>query len=391
MADIVYNNPTSPTSVTEVTFNTWRSGATAYIRAVVSVTLVYPSGFFNYDGEINFNMWCSGASTSANIKSYSDRWAVGTPRTRTRECTMSITNIGTSIEVGCNVTVPPGHSSIAMPDQYRTLGIPSYNPPSAPTWSNITPNSCSINAAPLITWGGASAGSLGRLYYDVEVRSTKSSGGWTDWLRIANAQSPTSYQEIVLKNMNVYNQKPYVGVQYQYRIRSSDSSYATSGWITAPTLNVGFGSPTPPTSCNFSDSSIKKDGSIKLTWSGASGGTGSITSYQLEYRYYNHKTSKWTSWTSIYSGASTSYTFTITKFISAATNGDLIQFRILTKNSWGQSSTYLTTSSISVRGNQMWIKVNGTWKEGDTYLKVNNKWVEATPYIKINGVWKETT
>ena len=72
-------------------------------------------------------------------------------------------------------------------------------------------------------------------------------------------------------------------------------------------------------------------------------------------------------------------------------NGDLIQFRIRVKNSWGQYSTYLTTSSVPVRGNQMWIKINGTWVEGDTYLKVNGAWVEATPYIKRNGVWYETT
>ena len=49
------------------------------------------------------------------------------------------------------------------------------------------------------------------------------------------------------------------------------------------------------------------------------------------------------------------------------------------------------TSSISVRGNQMWIKINGSWIEGDTYFKINGSWVEATPYIKIDGSWKETS
>lgn len=391
MADIVYNNTNSPTSRTEVTFNSWRDGATVYIRAVVSVTLVYSSGYFNYDGEINFNMWTGVSSTSANIKGYSDRWTKGSPRTRTRECTMSFTSTGNSIQVGCNVTVPSGHVSIAMPDQYLWIDFPSFNPPSTPTWSNINPNPCGINARPLITWGGASAGSLGRLYYDVEVRSTRESGGWTDWLRISSAQVNTSYQEIVISGMNVYNQKPYVGVKYQYRIRSSDGSYATSGWINTPELSISFGSPTPPTTYTFSDKSIKKDGSIIITWSGATGGTGNISGYYLEYKIYNHKTSTWTNWTQIYAGATSSYTFSLPSVYPNATNGDLVQFRIRVKNSWNQYSTYLTTASLSVRGNQMWIKINGAWVEGDTYLKVNGAWVEATPYIKVNGVWYETT
>lgn len=71
-------------------------------------------------------------------------------------------------------------------------------------------------------------------------------------------------------------------------------------------------------------------------------------------------------------------------------NGDIIQFRVRIKNSYGQYSSYLTTTNVPVRGNQMWIKINGTWVEGDAYLKTNNTWVEATPYIKINGAWKET-
>ena len=93
----------------------------------------------------------------------------------------------------------------------------------------------------------------------------------------------------------------------------------------------------------------------------------------------------------MYNGTATSYNFVIANYYKNASNGDLLQFRIRTKNSWGQWSSYTTTSSITIRGNQMWIKINGSWKEGDTYLKVNGSWKEATPYIKINGSWKETS
>ena len=156
-------------------------------------------------------------------------------------------------------------------------------------------------------------------------------------------------------------------------------------------LSVSFTNPTPPTNYTLSDNSIKKDGMIQISWSGGSGGSGSISSYQLDYRIYNHKTSIWTNWTTVYNGTANSYNFKIADYYENASNGDLLQFRIRIYNSWGQWSTYTVTSSISVRGNQMWIKINGSWIEGDTYFKINGSWVEATPYVKIDGSWRETS
>lgn len=535
----------NPTSTASIYIDTSRNGAVVTVTATVVCSLTYSSGYIKYDGEINFNMWCAAARASANIKGYSDRWTQNSARTRTRTCSMSFVSVDSSFALGFNMTIPasrPAGAAFRIGDHYASIGLPGYSAPSAPTWISATPNSCSINASPTMTWGGARAGTLGRLYYDVEVRSTTPSGSWTDWLRISSAQSQASFKEIVLKNMNVHGQKPFVGVKYQYRVRSSDGSYTTSGWI-AVTLNVSFGNPTPPTSYAFSNTSIKKDGSIKVSWSGATGGSGNVASYELEYRIYNHKTSTWSEWIQGYSGNSTSYIFDLSSLYGLAnntysicayhdtslcwavaknstenkalielakysslgsqqcniqyrgdgfykitfvnsgrcvevanavaqdgvqlnqysdngmaaqqwlirknddnsysfiprlnsrlladvkndemkvgtpiilhtydgtrsqrfylnninggeistallSNGDLIQFRIRVKNSWGQYSTYLTTSSVPVRGNQMWIKINGTWVEGDTYLKVNGAWVEATPYIKRNGVWYETT
>lgn len=333
MADISYQNNYSPTSRTEVWFSTWRDGLTVYIKATVSVTLLYSNGYFNYDGEINFNMWAMGSSASANIKSYSDRWSVGTPRTRTRECTISFSSTASSFEVGCNVTVPSGHNAIAMPDQYKWINAPTFNPPTAPTWCNINPNPCNIDDRPTISWGGASAGSMGRIYYDVEVRSTLPSGGWTNWLRIANSQDATYYNEITLRNMNIYGQTPYLGVKYQYQIRSIDSTSAASGWIQSPELTVSFYNPSAPTSYNLSSTSIKKDGEVRISWSGANGGSGNISSYELQYRIYNKNTSQWSSWILGYKGSDTNYTFKVptfysvqdgTYYVQAAANKNLV-------------------------------------------------------------------
>lgn len=318
MALIYQQNWTNPTSTAQIYIDSSRNGATVNVTATVVCTLTYADGYINYNGEINFNMWSHNAHASANIKGYNDRWSVGTARTRTRTCYMSFTDTGSSYQIGFNMTIPdsrPAGAAFRIGDQYQNLGAPAYYAPSAPTWITASPNPCSINGQPLIAWGGANAGSLGRLYYDLEVRSSMPNGNWTDWLRISSAQQGTSYQEVVLSRMNVYSQLPYVGVQYQYRVRSSDGSYTTSGWIST-SLYVSFGSPNPPTSYTLSDNKVKKNGSLMLTWSGGNGGEGKITSYEVEYRIYNHKTSDWSGWIQGYSGNSTSYTLDLSKMYS---------------------------------------------------------------------------
>lgn len=382
---------TSPSGTTEVWIDGARNGVNVTINATVKCTFKYSNDYIAYNGEINFNMWRDANSASANIKGYYDRWYATNEWSRTRTCSMTFPWTGNDIYIGFNVTVPAGNSRFAVGNQEVWVDVPDYIAPGAPTWVNINPNPCSINGAPLITWGGASIGSSGSISYDVNVRSSKPSGGWTDWLSISAAQSATSYQETTLSRMNVFSQTPFVGVKYQYRIRSWDNYSANSGWVNSPELVVSFGNPTPPTSYTLSDNSIKKDGTITVSWSGASGGTGTISAYQLEYRYYDASKSTWSSYSLIYTGSTTKYTFNLSNFITDASNGDQLQFRIRVKNSWGQYSTYLTIPAIPVRGNQMWIKINGNWVEGDTYLKVNGSWVEATPYIKKNGSWYETT
>lgn len=388
MAIVYTGNWDNPTSTASVDITTTRDRASVTITATVTCNLTYSSGYIEYDGEINFNMWCTGGTASANIKSYSDRWSRNTARSRVRTCSMTVTNLDSSILIGFNITPPTGQNVFRTGDQYTTVSLPSFNAPTAPTWIGMSPNPCSITQAPLLYWGGASVGSWGYLYFDVEVRSSTPSGGWTDWLRLRSAQVATSFQETTLSNMNVQGQTPFLGVSYQYRVRSSDGTYSTSDWVTV-TLTVTFGNPTPPTSYTLSNTSVKKDGTITISWSGASGGSGTISSYELEYRIYNNDTSTWGSWTNTYSGTSTTYTYQLDE--DSFSNGDLIQFRIRVKNSWGQYSSYLTTTSVTVRANQMWLKQNDTWVECETYLKVNGTYEEVTPYIKVNGVWYEST
>lgn len=396
MAQIYSQSWTSPTSTATIYMNTYRDGADTIIDATVVCTLTYSSGYIVYDGEINFNMWSGSVSTSANIKGYSDRWAKNTPRTRTRNCSLRVRNLADKISVGFNMTIPssrPADAAFRIADQGTVLNTASYVSPTSPTWANINPNPCGINQSPFIAWGGANAGSLGTLLYDVEVRCTKDKSGnsWTDWLRISSAQSATSYQELVLSYMNVYGVRPFVGIKYQYRVRSTDNYVSVSGWKETPVLNVSFAAPTAPTNYVLSGTTVKKNGNLRISWSGATGGDGSISSYKVSSRYFNHNTNLWTDWRQLYQGNNTSYSFNIPDVYPNARNGDSIQLRISTINSWGQESSYLITMTIKIRGNQIWIKINGDWKEGDLFIKINGDWVEATPYIKVGGDWKEST
>lgn len=396
MAQIYSQSWTNPTSTATIYMDTYRDGADTVIDATVVCTLTYASGYIVYDGEINFNMWSGSVSTSANIKGYSDRWSANTARTRTRTCSMRVRNFSDAISIGFNMTIPdsrPAGAAFRIDTQGTVLGTPSYVVPTIPTWSNVAPNPCGINQAPLITWGGSSAGSLGVLLYDIEVRSTRPTtpATWTNWLRISSAQASTSYQEIILRSMDVLGQLAFVGVQYQYRIRSTDNYYSTSDWRETPVLNVSFTAPTAPTDYILSGTTVKKDGVLRISWSGATGGDGSISSYKVSSRYFNHNTNLWTNWQQLYQGNNDNYSFNIADVYPNARNGDSIQLRISTINSWGQESSYLVTITIQIRGNQIWIKVNGDWKEGDLFIKINGDWVEATPYIKVGGDWKEST
>lgn len=384
----------SPATYTEIWLTSRRSGINIIVDATVKGSFLYPAGggHLAYDGEINFNIWSGSVNNSANLKAYSNKWYASSESSRTRTTSITVATTASSIDVSFNVVCPASDPhAMSVATTTVTLGDTAYSAPSAPTWASITPNPCSINSRPVITWGGASAGSLGTLLYDVEVRQTTNTAGtsWSNWVRLSSAQSGTSYTDsAITASKKVDGHTPFVGVKYQYRVRSSDGSYATSSWISPTQLSVGFGSPTAPTSSRWSTTTAKKGQSVTLSWSGASGGTGSITSYGVSTRYYHAATNTWDSWSSESTTSSTSKSFTLS---SSLKNNDRFQARIRTKNSWGQWSSYLTTGYVTIRGNQMWIKVNGSWKEGECYIKINGSWKEGTPYIKINGSWKEST
>ena len=397
MSTLIYSGThgTSPRMTYQIYYTATRSGTNVKVTFDITTTLNRGGVIYTLGPVIFYGGSYSGSTqASTTIKNREgDQWGPagndGAPRYRS--CSFTITTTDSKMNLYFRVGVGDLSSPHALSEQRVNVSIPSYVAPTAPTWVNINPNPCNINSKPIISWGGAKAGSNGQLLYDIEVRSTKGDGNWTNWLRIVNSQSSTTYNETVLKNMNVYGQKPFVGVKYKYRIRSYDGETGDRGlsaWKESPELTVSFTAPSAPT-VRWSASTVKRNKSTSVSWSGANGGSGTITNYTLVVSLVGANQSTVIS-TKTYAQTSTSKIINVLSEFPSAKNGNYLKANVYTNNSWGQRSSASSSVYTLVKGNQMWIKINGTWKEGECYIKINGAWREGLPYIKVNGTWKES-
>ena len=350
-------------------------------------------GYIYNNGPIVFYGGSYAGSTQASTtlkEQYDDNWYAGEQRYRT--CTFTIDTSASSLKLFFRIDQGNGFSSdYNLYETSATIDIPAYT---APYWQNgwikVNPNPCNINSAPIITWGGAHAGSSGILKYDVDVSSSKPGGGWTSWINISGGQSSTSYNEVVLNKMNVSGVKPFVGVAYQYRVRIWDgTSYDTHSGYISTQLNVTFTLPTAPT-INWTTSTVKKNVTATVKWNTPSGGSGNITGYNLVIQLMNQNKQTVIA-TQNYNGlTNNSLSLIPINVFSQVANNEYLKAYIYSKNSWGQISSASSSTYILIKGNQIWIKVNGHWYEGECYIKINGHWVEGLPYIKINGHWVES-
>ncbi len=93
------------------------------------------------------------------------------------------------------------------------------------------------------------------------------------------------------------------------------------------------------------------------------------------------------SWVTASTAEASSGTFTASGLKEGSSN--TINVRITRKAS-GRTATKSTTVT-TLEGNNMRMKISGSWKKGKAYVKVNGAWKKATPYVKVNGSWKKST
>lgn len=126
-----------------------------------------------------------------------------------------------------------------------TLNV--YSSPSAPTTVSA-PSSVEIDNGFSVTWSGASAGSNGIAGYDLQARGYNGSS-WTGWVSILSCKNQSSYSVGSIKNLTVngVNYATYgEGVKFQYRVRASDGTIATSSWANSGTIGITINSPSTP-------------------------------------------------------------------------------------------------------------------------------------------------
>lgn len=93
------------------------------------------------------------------------------------------------------------------------------------------------------------------------------------------------------------------------------------------------------------------------------------------------------SWVTASTTEASSGTFTATGLKEASSN--TINVRVTRKAS-GRTATKEATVT-TLEGNNISMKINGSWKKGKAYVKVNGAWKKAIPYVKVNGSWKKST
>lgn len=206
-----------------------------------------------------FDVSWSGASAGTykisqyNIDVTKNDWAsINTPSYLTTNATsgslsnVTFANLGLSGGETVKVRVAMMTTQNKWLLSYWVGSFKTYSNPTAPTTFTV-PSSQEIDTAFNITWSGASAGSNGIAGYDLEIRAYNGSS-WTDWVRLWNCVNKTSYSSGSPKSLNV-NGVSYdnngENVQFQYRLRTSDGTIATSEWV-VKTMKIFINSPTDP-------------------------------------------------------------------------------------------------------------------------------------------------
>ena len=404
MAEKTYkkHNNNSPESDLTVTIKTTRNKNKVKVSATVKCAFTYNDGYLAYNGAITFTMGRKGKGDEAQavIKSYSNKWYAKDEKSRTKSCSFEFEETNTnkdSLDLVFGIYPPAGRNAMRWDDKEVTIKYDKFVKVSAPTGINGNPNPCDIRNAATISWWGAKKGSMGTLSYDIDMQSTRSTGGWTSWKRVSTGQTETSYQTQRLKYINIEGITPYPGIKYQFRVRSRDS-VSSSSWIIY-TLNSGFISPSSPTSAKWSATTVRlhpSNGqeSIGLVWSGATGGSGDISYYEIVLRA-NHSgiIGNWDFDHARRTGSTYVTYFFPSDFETLGNfkNNDQVQAAVRTVNSWGMASDWIWSNWFIVRGSQIWIKVDGTWREGECYIKDSGTWKEGEPWIKVDGSWRESS
>jgi hypothetical protein len=307
-----------------------RSGSNLSVEVAIDVDLSGDgSSFYNYDVQYIINI--NGVDYPGELKPNGVTWYGGTGRTATASVSINVGTGSGSISVSAraysDLDEHPADNTGAT--AYGNIGFGSTNTaPSTPGY--LSPTSGVYKDSIALSWG-ASGDNEGNLsgYHVIVSKNT-----WGNWTEIATTGA-TSYTYDISGDPE--------GTRYYFGVQAYDSSGATSTWQHGGDENsitiYKNVKPNPPTT--LLPLSGHFEGSIDLSWSGASDPEGQAIVYDVEVSKDGG------AWTVVSAGQSgTTYTYNI---LAGDAEGATYKFRVRSKDTFNVYSDYKTMVSVCTK------------------------------------------
>lgn len=213
--------------------------------------------------------------------------------------------------------------------------------PTAPSTFTASPE-VYYNQDITLSWSGAAAGTSVIARYDIEHCTSTDGANWGSWAALATVtSSATSGSRTVTPSQ-------MLGTYTKYRISVTDTLSCTSAFKESNSIRCAITACGAPTACSVS--ATLAEGSVTLSWNGATAGSGNtISAYEIQYSDSNDN-ANWGVWTALTVINSTSGSGTLTVNPPDA-RGSYRRFQVRTRGSAGESYYSPWRVSGSVRKN----------------------------------------
>ena len=274
-------------------------------------------------------------------------------------------------------TMPGGYTANsgagAVPSAVQNLKLNGVT--GATTIAHLTGNLTLSFDAPLNPGTGSVQG-----YYIYYHNQTRNPGQWAFW------HSTTSTAVTVNAALDIFRINRGNVVEFNV---IAYNAYGHGPMITTYPRFALANAPSAPTSVS-SPAESKYNTSLRVGWSGAGAGSGSVLQYHVQVRRLS--SGSWSDWANIgYTNMGYIDTTPSTYTAWAVRPGDVLQYRVATINTYGLWSGYREGGTSVMKGGIIRVNVGGAWKEGTAWVNVGGVWKEASSvYINVGGAWKES-
>ncbi len=199
--------------------------------------------------------------------------------------------------------------------------------PKAPTTAGASPAAYSDEIITLV-WSGASGGTSPVKGYQIARRTSTDNSTWSSWNVLTSltlSASSGSYNPNVSRVPGTYT---------QFGVWTIDTFDVYSVEKVSNSIYCNITACGAPTACSVS--ATLAEGNISLTWSGSADGAGNaITSYEIQYSD-SADNSNWSAWTAL-TIVNTSATSSILSVSPPSTRGNYRRYQVRTRGAAGES------------------------------------------------------